>query len=81
MGRTWLSTSSEVDVGQIFRVLKGDEGYHPVVGTDKLASKGVHASVARDEAGFCALNTHLHAGAICCPHTDRPGPTTTVDLE
>lgn len=31
---------------------------------DKLASKGVHASVARQEAEFCALNTYTLAGEI-----------------
>ena len=32
--------------------------------SDKLASKGVHAVVAREEAEFCALNTYLLAGEV-----------------
>lgn len=32
--------------------------------TDALASKGVHASIARDEAELCALNTYLLAGEL-----------------
>lgn len=31
---------------------------------DTLSSKGVHAEVARDEAGLCALNCYLMAGEI-----------------
>jgi hypothetical protein len=35
---------------------------------DALASKGVHASVARHEAEFCAMNTYLLAGEILQLH-------------
>lgn len=35
---------------------------------DKLANKGVHATVARSEGEFCALNTYLLAGEIARLH-------------
>jgi len=35
---------------------------------DALASKGVHASVARNEAEFCTMNTYLLAGEILQLH-------------
>ena len=32
--------------------------------TDSLASKGVHAEVALEEAEFCALSTYVLAGEV-----------------
>lgn len=50
--------------------------------TDRLASKGVHASVARDEAEFCAANTYLLAGELLTLSVPRPSPAESAeDLE
>ena len=42
--------------------------YDRFTALDNLASKGVHATVAREEAEFCAMSTYLVAGEVIRIH-------------
>lgn len=58
-----LSTSSVVDVGQIFPVLDGDDGYHPVVGVAlNRGPSNSAADVAADARGMARRNARSVPG-------------------
>lgn len=55
-------------------VSSGESLFDRFAAVDTLASKGVHAKVAVEEAEFCALHTYLLAGEIVLLHDDLSGP-------
>lgn len=54
-------------------VSSGESLFDRFAAVDALASKGVHATVAVEEAEFCALHTYLLAGEIVLLHDDLGG--------